>query len=603
MRFESDATVLSSDPVDRPPRPSIGVVFVHGIGSQPQSATLRGFAQPLIDWLALWHESRDIDGCTLQSAELSYGGTLKGPARLRLDIPAVSNERGTWPARSWVMAEAWWATRLQAPSFGHMLWWSLRNVWLADAKLIEQTIYRWRLVLARVLGRPIGGRRPAYSEPGLFGAFIELVSTGLLIGGYTLGGLVGYAVLVPLFAVAQIPIQRFQQFVMVNLIRPLLVDAIGDFTTYLEDDIQALNIREQVASTIDWLVDEEQCEQVVVLAYSQGTVVAFDALASRSPTHLDKVRKLITVGAALNKAFELAHQRRLAGTLPEHIYWLDTWAYYDPVPGGQLVREGTAAPLVAPTASLAKRMHWNESTVHWDAPPGPPSGPQPREVTNGMNVLTDHTGYWRNAEQFIARVAQEVDDPDGYYQASRFVFPDEKERVRRRRLRVTTLVGWRLAAMYLFAVAVGGRVTHAGWALLTQDGRQVRDWVTSLPGAQLLGIPGEIFSAIGTLAHLLAEPFRATPAIADPLDRLASAVGADRWEPLAMAALGVVFFAGLFAIVYVLLAWFVFSPWNSRELRASVRPVLLTDRPLILARSVAMLLPLFLLAIVVARPL
>jgi hypothetical protein len=93
---------------------------------------------------------------------------------------------------------------------------------------------------------------------------------------------------VPLFAIAQIPIQRFQQFVMVNLIRPLLVDAVGDFTTYLEDDIQALNIREQVATTIDWLVDQEHCDQVVVLAHSQGTVVAFDALASQSPAHIDR---------------------------------------------------------------------------------------------------------------------------------------------------------------------------------------------------------------------------------------------------------------------------------------------------------------------------
>jgi hypothetical protein len=602
MSFESKATVLTAEPTPARPSPSIGVVFVHGIGSQPQSSTLREFAQPLIDWLALWHETRGIAGCTLRSAELSYGGGLKGPARLRLDVPAVSNEQGAWPARTWVMAEAWWATRLEAPSFGHMLWWGLRNVWRADAKLIEQTAYRWRLVLARVLGRPIRGHRPAYSEPGLFGAFIELVSTGLLIGGYTLGGVAGYVVLVPLFAIAQIPIQRFQQFVMVNLIRPLLVDAVGDFTTYLEDDIQALNIREQVASTIDWLVDQEHCDQVVVLAHSQGTVVAFDALASGSPVHLDKVRKLITFGAALNKAFELAHQRRLAGTLPAHIYWLDTWAYYDPVPGGQLVREGPT-PLVAPPATLATRMHWDESTVHWGAPPGPPTGPQPRELTNGMNVLTDHGGYWRNAEQFIARVAQEVDDPDGYYEASRFTFVDEKERVRRRRLRVTTLVGWRVAAMYLFAIAVGGRVTHGGWTLLAQDGRQVRDWVASLPGAQVLGIPGEIVSAIGTLAHLLAEPFRASPAIADPLDRLASAAAPDRWEPLAMAALGVAFFAGLFAVVYVVLAWLVFRPWNSRELRASVRPVLLADRPLIVVRTMAMLLPLFLLGVVVARPL
>ncbi len=514
MPFESDASVLAATPTGQPTPPkSIGIVFVHGIGSQPQSSTLREFAQPLIDWLALWHESRQITGCALRSSELSYGGSLNGPARLRLDLPAVTTERGSWPARSWVMAEAWWATRLEAPGFTHMLLWSFRILWRADAKLIEQAAYRWRLLLARVLGRPIDGRQPAYSEPGLFGTFIELVSTALLIGGYTLGGIAGYIVLLPLIVIAQVPIQRFQQFVIVNLIRPFLVDAVGDFSTYLQDDIQALNIRGSVASTIDWLVDQEGCDQVVVLAHSQGTVVAFDALASRAPAHIDKVKKLVTFGEALNKAFELAHQQRLAGTLPGHIYWLDVWAYYDPVPGGQLVRDGTPT-LVKPDPVLATRMHWNESTVHWGAPDGPPSGPQPREVTNGMNVLTDHGGYWRNAEQFISRIAQEIDDPDAYYQDSRFVFADEKERSKRRRMRVTTLVGWRLAAMWLYAFAVLGRVTHGGWSRLEADGRQLSDWVGSIPGAQVLQIPGEIVSAIGTLASLLAEPFHAVPAVA-----------------------------------------------------------------------------------------
>jgi hypothetical protein len=240
--------------------------------------------------------------------------------------------------------------------------------------------------------------------------------------------------------------------------------------------------------------------------------------------------------------------------------------------------------------------------VHWGAPGGIPTGPQPREVTNGMNVLTDHGGYWRNAEQFIARIAQEIDDPDAYYQDSRFVFPDEKERSKRRRLRITTLVGWRLAAMFLYAVAVLGRVTHAGWTRLEADGRQLSDWVGSIPGAQVLQIPGEIVSAIGTFASLLAEPFHAVPAVATWLDRLRQAVDPMRFQPLAQIALGALLFAGMFGVLYVVLAWLLFSRWNGRELRASVRPEPQTERPLIPLRTVAMLVPLFLLGIAIARP-
>lgn len=56
-QLELDALVSA----DRPDTQRIGVVFVHGVGSQPQSATVREFGQPLVDWLREWHDHRDDD--------------------------------------------------------------------------------------------------------------------------------------------------------------------------------------------------------------------------------------------------------------------------------------------------------------------------------------------------------------------------------------------------------------------------------------------------------------------------------------------------------------------------------------------------------------
>src|SRR5260370_42624035 len=100
-------------------------------------------------------------------------------------------------------------------------------------------------------------------------------------------------------------------------------------------------------------------------------------------------------------------------------------------------------------------------------------------------------------------------------------------------MRVTTLVGWRLAAMWLYAFAVLGRVTHGGWSRLEADGRQLSDWVGSVPGAQVLQIPGEVVSAIGTPASLLAGPFHAVPAVSARRRLPRGGGGPPRSPPLA----------------------------------------------------------------------
>ncbi len=360
-----------------------GVVIVHGIGSQPQSETLRWFSEPLIEYLQAWHDSHpSTDGGAfhLDSAHLSYGEALEHdePAHLELRLPAFHR----WPAQTWLVAEAWWATRLDAPSLQQMFIWSYRHLGLAGIALIREAADRVLLLLARLLGKDkIGRRKVFYAEPGAGGALVELIGTALLLLAYLALFIPAVIALFVLHLLAFIPIQVWQRFVLIELIRPLIVDNLGDFKVYVDDEIQALHVRHKVEETVDWLVNEKKCDRICVIAHSQGTVVAFDALSGGHMRQLGNVKKFITAGAALNRAWLLAPKnRRLQAAFPPAIFWLDIWSFYDFVHGGKLRR------------------------------PGNPVNPDSREVFNWMNVLTEHGAYWWNREQVASRIAQEIDN-------------------------------------------------------------------------------------------------------------------------------------------------------------------------------------------------
>lgn len=533
-----------------------GVVIVHGIGSQPQSQTLRWFTESLVAWLQDWHDAHPSprtppDEFRVDSSRLSYGGGLVGPAQVQLHIPAFDR----WPAREWVIAEAWWATRLEAPSLEQMFQWSGGHLLRAGWALLRESGDRLLLLIARARGRRrIRGRTTYFSEPGAGGALVELAGTFLLFLAYLLLFVPAVIALLVLYALSFIPVQAWQRFVLIQLIRPLIVDNLGDFEVYVTDEIQALHIRHKVEETVEWLVETAHCDRVVIVAHSQGAVVAFDALTGKHLKHLGKVKKFITLGGALNRAWLLAPEcRRLQETLPDHMLWLDLWSFYDFVHGGELERDG-GNPLVQPTLALRHKMHWTEA------------GPRSREVFNSMNVLTEHGLYFSNREQCASRLAQEIDDPDGYFVDSRFWFSDQDERTKRRRLRVTTLVGWRLAALGSFAAAVSLR-----WWL----GRSFAD-VTSALKDILAFIPGT--------AGLLDLPI-------GPLRWLRSIIGdvvePERWAAV-LAALALVALA--FVVAYLVLTRFVYDPWDRKEAAASVQPVLEEPhRPGILWRTAIVL--------------
>jgi hypothetical protein len=560
--------------------PPIGVVFVHGIGSQPQSATVREFAQPLLDYLHEWHATRGIPDWQPESADLSYGQTLEGPARVSLRLPRYTRGDETWEAKRLIFAEAWWAARLDPPPLNTMIGWSLRTLVEVVLKLMNQMARRMEFLLFR------GGR--STSDPGWIAALVEVLSGAVFIIVYFIAAIGGYMLLIPLLLIGQIPIKEVQEFILVKALKPFLVENLGDHETYMYDEVQALHMRAALANTVRALIGMG-CEKICVVAHSQGALVAFDgvcALAREDPAAGAHVYKLITLGSALNRAFSQKRcPPRLQATLPPHVFWLDIWSYYDPVSAGYLRREHSVNKMVDPTDAFRQRMGWTARGADgkfFD-------GPMPDQVTNSLNPLVDHGGYFHNPEQFANRVLAEIDDPSGYYERSRFYQPRcRATRVRRRRTRIATLAGWRLAAIASVPLVLAAR----GFRLRDDVQAVLQAFGTLSPIRDALTAPGAFFDGVGAVLDRVGREIaqRAGTGVADAISSLRSAWSAVLWSDLLLAVL---LYAAVCAILYWALLQALYEPWDGRERREAVGEDLPRARArglLIAARTVGVLL-------------
>lgn len=579
---------------DRPAEQAapIGVVFVHGIGSQGQSATVREFAQPLLDYLHEWHRTRMVPEWQPDSADLSYGDTLTGPARVSLKWPSYTRDGRTWPERRFIFAEAWWAARLDPPPLNTMIGWSLRTLRDVVAQLGRQIWHRMKFLA--------GGGGSSASDPGPLAALVEIASGAFFIVAYLAAAITGYVLLLPLFVIAQIPIKQVQEFILVTVLKPFLVENLGDHETYMYDEVQALNMRTALGDTVRDLLTRG-CDQICVVAHSQGALVAFDgvcALGRDDPKTAAHVRKLITLGGALNRAFSQDRcPPRLRATLPAHIFWLDIWSYYDPVTGGYLKRTHAYPPMVLPSPAFRTKMGW-------DVPPGKKryDGPLADQVTNSLNPLIDHGGYFQNPEQFANRVLAEIDDPSAYYKRSRFYLPhDRPQRVRRRRTRISVLAAWRLMAIGSFASALVLR----GIPRVSADGRALMQLApTDSVITELLTSPGAFFDGIGSVLDRIAVEIAAlvNGVVGEFIAWVRSWWNQVAWSDFLLGSLA---YAAAFAAIYWLLLWALYQGWDARERREAVAERLPPARArglLIAVRTLAVLVIFVEAAIAVSAP-
>jgi hypothetical protein len=449
-----EAGATKEKPTLAPPLPGqpehIGVVFVHGIGSQKPGETLLDWSQPLIQLLTDWRTRHGHPPDPVVASRIDFsGGDL--PV-IDLDVPAL-DPVADHPAQTWHVTEAWWASNVRPPTLLTMASWLATDMGRVIQAIQDAARHRSR------------DADPGEDEAAGWIRFIDWLqsfATAAIVGVLWFAGL---ALGLPYAILRSLPL--IGDKVAIAQLDSFLVDWFGDLRILLDDPAQAANIRSRLAEALTSLRDTYGCTSIVIVAHSGGAIVSLTTLsdpiyALASGPGAFPVTRLVTIGQGMGLGWNLSNAwrqplpagdrlLRSAFTMYPDLQWLDFWGTYDPAPAGKF-----KAPTGDPTSEP------------WAAAPGP--GPHDQSaaeserltpnhswpVWNRMSLREDHGTYWDNEEQFVVRLLREVDTSPGEKRSSRFFRDDDLRRaaVRRRIERVATLGWWRMLAGLSAFVAI-----------------------------------------------------------------------------------------------------------------------------------------------------
>ncbi len=536
-----------------PPDPNtIGIVFIAGIGSAKPGETLLSWSRPLLRLLSAWatttygvRPQNDQTG----SANMDFSGISR--SYVVASVPAL----GAHPGQTWIMTEAWWAARVDAPSVGALVRW-----------LPGELIRIWMAILSGT-----GGAGSALFK------VVDFVFLPLFLVPAALLVTLAYLLLRLLRAVPWRPVQEAATR---SAIRLFLADRLTDARVLLTDRIQAANARARIAEAIRDC-EAAGCGTIVLVGHGAGAIAGYMTLADETYATLP-ASELITCGQALGTVWRMGHADeydvpdreadrlyrgdRLRGNLSRLPYrgnlrWHDFWATHDPAAAG-----GLEASTRVTTPELV-------------------NGASTR-VFNRMSLRNDHAGYWDNDEEFVLTVARLIDvAPEVAPAISRF-FPESRVtgRSERRRQRVRLLqFAWipvilsaalALPLAILGPLSAGGRSSvetagAAAWSGLGSLVDGVRPFLRSMRlDPALGGIDRSAAALIGTILLLVA--YRVVAATMsglwtawDARERVIALQPIPRWRsalPLA-AQLGLCAGAGVWLLVLVGTGdWMVAAP-------------------------------------------
>jgi hypothetical protein len=286
-----------------------------------------------------------------------------------LDYATVDVSADFDGSRRWIIAEAFWAAPLVAPSL------TVMTGWLAEQGGLPRIV------------------------SGIGGGWLNRLRVGLILSALATVFLLSYGLVRGFLQL--IPFTAGLQSAVVRPFDTFLTQWAGDMWVLLRDPLQASQVRARVQNAIG-LLERLKCQRIVVIAHSGGAVVSFLAIATQP---VPSVSRLVTFGEGLNVAWRLVGLQKdddartalmKAGSLAANLsrmglIWDDFHASEDPVPAG---------PLNVPS-SVGIGVH-------------------DHEVWNYLSPAEDHGGYWDNTEEFVLPLAQillaefpAVMDPDG----------------------------------------------------------------------------------------------------------------------------------------------------------------------------------------------
>ena len=468
----------------------IGVVFVHGIGTQPACETFLDWSGSIAGLLADWRSEHDFGEDPVRRCDYDLSG-LRLPI-VELAVPEYEEH----PAQTWVLTEAWWAATTRSPGLGSMTGYvrhALPGIMAGIRASYRQRAELW--AARRAASRASASKSDGYQHAGLvLGAvsgggtdwvdLLDRVQKELTILAFGPALVMGRLALLAYAPFRAIPIAPLQNMAALKTADNFLTRWFGELPDITTDPVQSANVRTRLATAIRGL-QAEGCGRVVIVAHSGGAIVSFTTLCD--PIFLDiKVDKLITLGEGLALAWRIEDAAaglpagsRLLGdmsTIRPDLLWADFWSTYDPAPAGPMYPP--------PGVSVADRSH---STI------------------NRMSILEDHGSYWDNDEEFLIPLLQHIDTPSGAPEESRFFRDNDLATVRLawRRERVAVLALWRWIATLgvVVPVTLTTVVAAAGVAGRPGPGRLGADlaarWAT-VPGHEIIAGPLDGLSRVAS---------------------------------------------------------------------------------------------------------
>lgn len=260
-------------------------------------------------------------------------GADDGPAHVRLAVP-VHLSTGEERNARWLLAESSWANLFTPPRFlGVARWiWKVSTCMLVLQFVIPMRRHWHR---AKRTGKP-WHRRTA--DRAMAGCYLGLMAVAAM------ASVLLSLALLTLAVVEKLPIPRIDQ--AVRWVAVKISAVFGDSYMLAHCPVQFAAMRTQVARDLSWLQD--RCEQVAVVAHSQGAAIAHQVLKDGGDRR-GNVRAFITVGQGISK-FHLL----------QRMDW-DPRAYRAAWWSRLLVTAGMALAGLPAVALLAR--HWTSAAI------------------------------------------------------------------------------------------------------------------------------------------------------------------------------------------------------------------------------------------------
>lgn len=459
-------------------RSDVGVLFVHGIGEQAKGQTLARFADPVLKLILSWA----VAG-TETTAELTGGSTSSSanadPAAATLTVTHAGSSKRI------EFAESWWAASFAPGGYTRTAFWGIRFVWRVINRLRAGSRAASAFTRASLLDavQSTSLLSAGISVWGAFGGLFIAISVGvigvdlLLLAGVTTAA----AGLVALFVMRLLPGQG-ERAARLQL---RVANSLGDAQVFLNSPSTAQAMISQVTADLAWL--QNRCDRLVVIAHSQGTVVAHSALTSSNcpPLH---VAAFCTAGSALTIFNTPSIAAQQVPMDAEHFFPVQRDA-------DRLLRENlrTQAYWTGQARrfrSLYPGARWQN---YWSACDPVPAGPfsvravpglEEFQIQNTGSFLRDHTAYSKNGPQFVASLTEVILAAAGLTPEAHFGVPPERltqaRRAQQRLFRLRSrarLLGW----IATFALTLGLVYSGRGRSIVTWSSAQQQRLGPKLP--------------------------------------------------------------------------------------------------------------------------